>query len=197
MTREQFALAVAADQKWVENSARLLRRPLKYSQSEARWMGLVRLLNHELGLPLKRSAELASEAIRHPESTRELRLGRDWSGAAAIVLDLARFHSAHNSALSAALILAKPRKRGRPIGGVNSSSSFVVRERASHNTTWDMLARAKAYGVDLAALRDGLNETPAQRLQRLEDNAKFIVEMQKSTAKTTHRSTNDGIEHQK
>lgn len=186
MTREQFALAVTAGEKWVENTATLLSHSLKYTQGEARWMGLVRLFNHELGLPLKRSAGLADEAIRHPEWTRALRLEPGSSGAATIVVDLARFHSAHNAALSAALTLAGPRKRGRPLGGVNKATS-IVRERLTYETTWDVLARAKAYGVDLAALRDGLSETPAQRLQRLEDNSKFIAEMRRSATQATHK----------
>lgn len=187
MTREQFAISVNADEKWVENAARLLRRVLKYSRSESRWMGFVRLFAHDLGLPLKTSAELANEAIRHPEFTRELRLRMGSSGAVAIVVDLARFHSAYNATLSAALTLAGPRKRGRPAGGVNSSRS-IVRERSADNA-WAMLARAKAYGVDVAALRNGLTETPAQRLQRLEDNAKFIAEMRRSNAKPKAQQT--------
>ena len=196
MTREQFALAVNADEKWVENAARLLGHALKYSQAEARWVALVRLFNHELGLPLKRSAHLANEAIRHPESTRELRLGDMSSGSAAIVVDLARFHSAYNAAMSAALTLAGPRKRGRPSGGVHNSVS-VLKERSTQETTWDVLARAKAYGVDLAALRDGLNETPAQRLQRLDDNSKFIAEMRRSTVKTTRKPRRERSEQVK
>jgi hypothetical protein len=185
MTREQFAIAVGADEKWIENAARLLGLSLKYSQHETRWMGLIRMFNHELGLPLKRSAELASEAIRHRESTRELRIGATASGAAAIVVDLARFHSRHNAALSAALTLAGPRKRGRPAGGVNRKNS-IVREQPLQETTWDVLARANVHGVDLTALHDGLNETPAHRLQRLEDNSKFIASMQRSTEVSSH-----------
>ena len=196
MTREQFAMAVKADEKWVENAARLLGHALKYSQAEARWMAMVRLFNHELGLPLKRSAHLANEAIRHPESTRELRLGDMSSGSAAIVVDLARFYSAHNAAMSAALTLAGPRKRGRPLGGVHNSVS-VLRQRSTQETTWDVLARAKAYGVDLAALRDGLNETPAQRLQRLDDNSKFIAEMRRSMVKTTRKPRTERSEQVK
>lgn len=196
MTREQFARSVIADEKWVENAARLLGRTLDYSQREARWMGLVRLFNHELGFALKRSAELASEAIRHPESTRELRLGEASSGAAAIVVDLARFHSAHNAALSAALTLGGPRKRGRPFGA-GSSSVSIVRERPTQDTTWNVLARAKAYGVDLAALRSGLNETPGERLQRLDDNSKFIAEMRRSATKAADKSRSERSERVK
>lgn len=186
MTREQFALAVNADEKWVENSARLLGHPLKYSSGEARWIGLIRLFSRGIGLPLKQSARLATEAIRHPEWTRELRLRNGTSGAAAIVIDIARFHSAHNASLSAALTLAGPRKRGRPPGGRNEAH-FRVRERPTRDTTWDVLARAKAYGIDLTALRDGLNETPAQRLQRLEDNVRFVAELRTSRTKTTRK----------
>jgi hypothetical protein len=50
-----------------------------------------------------------------------------------------------------------------------------------------MCSRAKAYGVDLAALRDGLNDTPAERLKRLDDNVKFIAEMRASTTKATQK----------
>ncbi|HZK78483.1 MAG TPA: hypothetical protein VFC35_06195 [Gemmatimonadaceae bacterium] len=189
MTRQQFALAVNADEKWIENTARLLGLALTYSQREARWMGLVRMFDHDIGLTLKRSAALATEAIRHPEQAREVRLGETPSGAAAIVVDLARYHSAHNAALSAALTLAGPRKRGRPSAANRalSNSRSAVRERPVEVTTWDVLARAKAYGVDLSALRDGLNETPAERLERLEDNSRFIAEMRGAVGKKTVR----------
>lgn len=187
MTRQQFALAVNADEKWIENTARLLGLALKYSQREARWMGLVRMFNHDIGLTLKRSALLATEAVRYPESVREVRLGKIPSGAAAIVVDLARYHSAHNAALSAALTLAGPRKRGRPsaAGKALSHATSAVRERPAQETAWDVLARATAYGVDLSALHDGLNETPAERLQRLDENSRFITEMRSTTKKTS------------
>ena len=190
MTREQFALAVNADEKWVENAARLLKHSLGYSQSESRWMGFVRLFNHEMGFPLKRSAELANEAMRHKESTRELRIGLGPSGAAEVVVDLGRFHSAHNAALSAALTLAGPRKRGRPAGGRNKTTS-MARERPALETTWDVLARAQDYGVDIDALRNGLNETPAQRLQRLEDNSRFIAEMRQSAISAARKTQSE------
>lgn len=39
------------------------------------------------------------------------------------------------------------------------------------------LARAEEYGVDLSSLREGLHDSPAERLERLDQNAAFISEM--------------------
>lgn len=187
MTRDQFSRSVKADEKWVENTARLLGLSLAYSQKEARWTGLVRVLSHELGLTLARSAKLATEALRHPPSAREVRLGASESNTAAIVLDLARYHSAYNAAVSAALVLAGPRKRGRPPAATSHgrrSPSVLVRERGVRETTWDILARAKNYGVDLDSLRAGRTDSPAKRLDRLEENAVSVKVLRGATAST-------------
>ena len=187
MTREQFSRSVNADEKWVENAARLLGRSLVYSQREAQWLGLVRILSHQIGLTLARSAKLATEALRQPPSTREVRLGASESRTAEIVLDLARYHSAHNAAVSAALALAGPRKRGRPPGATRHGrrTLSIVRERAVRETTWDILARAKKYGVDLESLRAGRTDSPAKRLDRLEENAGSVKELRGATISAT------------
>lgn len=183
MTRHQFSLAVNADEKWVENTGRLLGRRLSHTQREAQWLGLVRVLNHELGLTLARSAQLATEALRSPPWTREVRLGGDASGSASIAVDLARYHSTHIAAMSAALTLAGPRKRGRPSAASTPGrpAGSGVRKRATRETTRGVLARAKEYGVDLDALRDGLRDSPAERLQRLEENARFVSAVRNAT----------------
>jgi len=54
MTAAQFALAVRADHEWVQIAAYDLGRRLRYTISEARWLGLVHLLSEHLGIPLRR-----------------------------------------------------------------------------------------------------------------------------------------------
>ena len=75
MTARQFAVASAADIKWIMNSAALLRRRLRYSDSEARWWGFVRLLTEAIELPLQdgrghRHGIVSGRAIEHAGDNR-------------------------------------------------------------------------------------------------------------------------------
>jgi hypothetical protein len=114
MTREQFSQAVDADNKWVENSARLLGRSLRYDESEARWMGLVRILVRDLGIPLSRAATIADRAMMLPRDARSVKVQKNSAGSLQIVLDLARYHSTHAVNVSLALNHGERRKVGRP-----------------------------------------------------------------------------------
>src|SRR5687768_777890 len=133
LTRSQFAAVTGADEKWVENTARTLGRRLEYTSAEARWFGMVRVFARDFGMSVVRAAELADEAFQHPVVTRELRLAASEGGAAALVVDLARYHSTFAAALSAALNHGGPRRRGRP------PSTRPSRVRGS-------IATAMAYG---------------------------------------------------
>ena len=159
MTRSQFALAVRADEKWVENAGRLLNRRLRFSAEEARWLGLVRLLNQEVGLTLVRAAQLADEALKHPMTEISVVVGRGEDGTAGVSIDLARFYSTHAAALSAALDMGGARRRGR---------------RSTTPGKKGVLERAKRYGVDIDLVRAGLHLSPRKRLEELDDNAAFI-----------------------
>ena len=159
MTRSQFAIAVLADEKWVENAGRLMARQFRYTAEEARWLGLVRILNQEVGVTLSRAAELADEALRHEAGEASVIVGNA-GGSAAVSIDLARFNSTYAAALSAALALGGARRRGRP------RAKFPQKSRA--------LDRARQYGVDIDLLREGLRLSPGERLQQLDDNAAFI-----------------------
>ncbi|HEX5831097.1 MAG TPA: hypothetical protein VFY16_08960 [Gemmatimonadaceae bacterium] len=162
MTRTQFALAVRADAKWVENAARLLGRRLSYTVEEARWLGLVRLLNHEFGVPLARAAGLAGSVLRLPADSGSVPILEAPGGEAALVVDLARYHSTFVATLSAALQHGGPRRRGRKRG---------------ENAPRDPLAEAAAYGVDLTLFQYTLERTVAERLDELAGSAEFLADV--------------------
>ena len=93
MTRSQFATAVMASEKWVENAARLLNRKFRYTKEESVWLGLVRELNFEVRLPLSRAAEVADEALGSVREEGHVVVGQSEGSSAAIVIDMPRFRS--------------------------------------------------------------------------------------------------------
>ena len=160
LTRSQFAAAVRADEKWVENTSRALGRRLAYTPDEARWMGVVRLLARDFGIPVARAGEIANEALRHAPETRALTLTASDDGAATLVMDLARYHSTFAAALSAALSHGGPRRRGRPLSRRPHRGGAVV--------------AAESHGVDVSLLRAAMSQSPGERLARLDANAAFL-----------------------
>ena len=165
MTRSQFAQAVRADEKWVENAARALGHQLQYSAEEARWLGLVHVLARDLGTSVQRAATLAKTALQFDPAIRALRLHLSEHGEATVSLDLARYHSAFAASLSTALNQGGPRRAGRP----------PHRDRRV-----DPLATAAEYGIDLSLLRSGLRRSPAERLARLDANATFLQSVRRT-----------------
>ena len=159
MTRSQFAAAVLADEKWVENAGRLLERKLRYTPAEALWLGLVRLLSQDVGLTLFRAAQLADEALNQRSEQRWTVLGQKEDGSAGVSIDIARFYSTYSAALSAALDIGGPRRRGRRSGARGKKGA---------------VERATRYGVDVDLLREGLRLSARERLERLDENAAFI-----------------------
>lgn len=82
--------------------------------SGARWWGMVRMLNYELGLPLKSAARVADLVLHSTTGPHRVRLAATSDGAIALRIDLERFHSTANASLSAAFAFGQPRTRGRP-----------------------------------------------------------------------------------
>ena len=164
MTARQFAVASAADIKWIMNSAALLRRRLRYNASEARWWGFVRLLTEAIGLPLKTAAAAATALVRITQSSMPVTIGSDPSHSASIVVDLARYESIFLGNLSRARVHETPKRRGRP-------PRLAVGRQA--------LSSAHRYGVDLGLIQSALARTPAERLAMLEANSRFLREMRK------------------
>jgi hypothetical protein len=160
MTLHQFAAAVGADLKWVQNASRLLGRQFQRVPSEARWLRLVRLFHDGFGIALKHAAELASVALAlAPGTSGDVAAAPDRS--ARIAFDLARFDSSFAAALASALAFRGPKQRGRSRWGK------ARRGRAA-------LKAAEEHGVDLSLLHESLALTPDQRLRRLDENATFV-----------------------
>jgi hypothetical protein len=164
MTARQFAVASAADIKWIMNSAALLRRRLRYNASEARWWGIVRLLTETIGLPLKTAAAAATASLRVTQSSTPVTIGADPSHSASIVVDLARYESIFLGNLSRARVHETPKRKGRP-----------PRLAAGRQA----LRSAAQYGVDLGLIESALARTPAERLEMLEANALFLRGMRR------------------
>jgi hypothetical protein len=163
MTPRQLAIAAAADLKWLTNSAAILGRRLRYTASEGKWWGLVRLLSGSLGIPLAVAADAATVSLQTGTSG-VVTVAGDRGHSTALLIDLARYESVSLANLSRALIHETPKRRGRPAVGA---------------TTRQILDAAVNHGVDLGLVRSALKRTPAERLALLEANRSFIQDLRK------------------
>jgi hypothetical protein len=161
MTPHQFAVAAGADFKWILNSAALLGRRVRYTASESRWWGLVRLLTESLGLPLKAAAGAATVSLATRTNEGSVTAGADPSHSASLLVDLERYSSIFLANHSRALLHETPRRRGRPAARAPGGA----------------VASAVRYVVDLGLIQAALDRTPAQRLEMLESNARFVRDM--------------------
>jgi hypothetical protein len=166
MTRSQFAIAVMADEKWVENAPRLLGRRLAYTENEARWYALVRLFNQDIGVTLSRAALLADEALTYPAEARTIILGKTTVADAGISIDRALFESSFGASLSVALDMGGPKRRGR-----------MSRQSNGRNA---VIRRALQYGVDIGLLQAGLKLSVRERLKAADENAEFVTALRPS-----------------
>jgi hypothetical protein len=114
MTFAQMAIATRSDRTWLNNAQRLLATRLHRTPSGARWWGMIRMLNHELGLSLKLAARVADLVLSGTTAPHRVRVAATSDGAIALRIDLERFHSTANAAISAALAFGQSRGRGRP-----------------------------------------------------------------------------------
>lgn len=158
MTLGQMAAAIPASRKWVLNAHAVLGLDNDYSFDLAKTLALTRVLELELGLPLKRSYAVAQDYLQAPD---EWRWGPDDPiGVSAIVVDKQRFLSNFAATLSFALEGYAERRRGR-------------RRKASKGG----VAAAREYGVDVSLLEASLERSAAQRLRRLDQDAAFLQQL--------------------
>jgi hypothetical protein len=150
MTLAQFAIAVGAGTKWVQNAAAALGRPLAYTEEEARRLGLARVLQSVAGMPLQRAWELACEALASPSKHTVLAESAD--GSVQVSVDVRRYLFTFTALLRQASA-HEPRRRGRP--SVNR---------------WT----AESYGLDISQIDANLRRPLAERLREADDAAELM-----------------------
>lgn len=154
MTLGQFAVAVGAPKRWVQNATAALGIPVGYDEEKARRLAFARVVKQACGTPLRRAYRLAEDALA-AWPARKVWTHHGADGVAAVSVDVERFLSDFAARLSLAWSFYAERRRGRPRGRRG-------------------VALAKWYGVDVSLLESSLRLTPTQRLQRLEEAAQFI-----------------------
>ena len=161
MTPAQFALAVGATPKWINNTRSILGLKLRLGPEAAHALSLIHQLHRALACSLARAAEFAAQVLRAPLHQRELRIALDDQGRMELVIDLWRDSTLHLARLSLAITRPPVEQRGRP------STRKQPRQRA--------VTRAIAYGVDVTRLREGRGRSVGERLVRLDENAAFLT----------------------
>lgn len=159
MNLTQFVVAAGAGQKWLLNASSILNKPLRHTPRQAKWWGLVRILDKQFGLELKQAASVANRALAQKNDDRFFRTDDDPSATAALVIDKVRYESVATANLSRALVRETPRRRGR------------------RSTARDPVSAARAYGIDIGLIEASLKRTPAERLTMLDANRTFIESM--------------------
>ncbi len=160
MTLGQFAYALGAPTKWVQNAWAVLQLEPVYREAELWRLALTRLLEEILGMPLKKAYAMAGDV--------ELRISHRAGGGAgqlrlvdedtlSVSIDWSRFAGAVLVALSQARTQYQERRRGRP-----------PKERL-HG-----IAAARAHGIDIGLLRSSLRRSPAERLRALDEDLAFV-----------------------
>jgi hypothetical protein len=150
MTLGQFATAVGAPKRWVQNAFQALGLPARYTEDLARRLAFARVVKETSGMPLRQAFPLAREALASWPQERVWRLEGP-EGALRAEIDLERFLSSYAVRLSLARCWYAERRRGRPPG---------QRRRG--------IAWARWYGEDVSLLEESLKLTPEQRLRRLD-----------------------------
>ncbi|HEY7894772.1 MAG TPA: hypothetical protein VIC24_07740 [Gemmatimonadaceae bacterium] len=156
LTRRQFALAVGATEKWVDNASRILRRRFERTEADARWLGAVREVAQGFDMRLECAADLATQVLALDPASPPTEIASSGSGAVRIVVDVKRYHLRFGIALAAALLEGRRRPGRRP-----PRFPRGVRSRAA------ILLGAASRGVDVGRVRALAFATPARRLAPL------------------------------
>lgn len=153
MTLSQFAIAVGAPAKWVQNAHAVLGLKARYSASRARRFAMVRVLEDAVGLPLRLAHQLARKI---PPGHGAWRVTSP-DAVVTLTVDLDRFTTTFTANLSRARVGYAERRRGRPT------------TRRGRGVT-----AARERGVDATLLQESLRRTPGERLRRLDEDVAFV-----------------------
>ena len=150
----EYAVAVGASKRWVQNARAALRERGPYTEAGARRLAFAKAVKEACGMPLRAAYPLATDALARWPAERTWSYRRP-DAAASVSVDLERFLSEYAARLSLSRSFYAEKRRGRP--------------RKRHG-----VALAKWYGADVTLLETSLKLTPAQRLQRLEEAVAFF-----------------------
>ena len=165
MTLAELSFLVDADTKWVLNTVAALGLPARYSLVLARRLAVTRVIHASTGIPLRRSHDLATDAlIAYRGEVAPVARPTD-NGEVCLVLDIRRLLSSFAVRLSVQRSMSAPQRRGRP----------ASRRR-------DPLQAASAWGLDLTLLADNMARTAEQRLRQLDAMAAFAHGVQRLPA---------------
>jgi hypothetical protein len=157
MTLGQFATAVGASKRWVQNAFQALGLPPEYSEPLARRLAFAKALKEACGTPLRRGFPLAGNVLARWPAERSWE-SPDADGAVRVTIDLERFLSDYAVRLSLSRTWYAEKRRGRP-----------WKRRGVALATW--------WGVDLTLMDESLKRTPAERLERLDEAVAFFKSM--------------------
>ncbi|MDH4046008.1 MAG: hypothetical protein OEW06_16295 [Gemmatimonadota bacterium] len=157
MTLGQFATAVGAPKRWVQNAFQALGLPAVYTEPLARRLAFAKAVKEACGMPLRRAFPLADAALARWPAHKTWEL-REPDGAVRVVIDLERFLSDYAVRLSLSRTFYAEKRRGRP------------RKRTLRGIAW-----AEWYGVDISLLVESLKRTPEERLRQLDEVREFFA----------------------
>lgn len=155
MTLAQFALAVNADPKWVQNAWTSFRRAPRYTVEEARTVGLARLIHLTAGTALQLAYELAERALATNPPTATV-VAESPDGSVRMVVDVWRYLCTFTAWLSRART-HEPVRRGRPL----------ARE------PWERWS-AEEYGLDLSLIDANQRRPLDQRIGEADEIAEVM-----------------------
>src|SRR5262245_46942652 len=112
MTLSQFAYAIGASPKWVQNAARLLGHRLERSPGEAQLYSLICVLHRDLGMALER-AETVAETALAAGAAEGTETAISMGPTTSVTFDLQR-HLSNYAIRLAASRNQEARRRGRP-----------------------------------------------------------------------------------
>lgn len=158
MTLAQCHAVLGVPAKRVQNAFAALGLPLRYREADVRRLGLALRLGDGFGLSLHAAWRLAGEALARA-AAGVVRIPAD--GVGILEIDVRRYLSDWAAAFARVRELAPPRGRGRP-------------RRASPASRPQALAAARRHGIDVPALAEALRRSPAERLEALDENWRFV-----------------------
>lgn len=156
MTLAQFALAVNADPKWVQNAWAAFQRYPRYSVEEARIVGLARLIHSTAGTALRTAYDQAEAALATKPPAPAV-VAESPDGGVRVVVDVWRYLCTFTAWLSRAYT-HEPARRGRP----------MVRE------PWERWS-AEEYGLDLSLIEANMKRPLEQRIREADEIAAIMM----------------------